>query len=556
MSTEQTVTDRLVETGAIPPGIRRVPGGRGSRMRRFGAAVIVVALLTSACTSGGRSNATTPTTATPATTATTSSVDAVVAAQARVDAAQSAVADAQGALSEAGKTFCGVATDYVEALDRYGKLFTDEAATVGDVKTAGADLVAPRENVSAAGGGVEAAKTALTQAEQELIDAQAALTAAIASASSKPAPTTTPATATPTTLVPRATMERVQQAEKDLADAEKGITDQTLLTDATAEYNSAAFALQIAWLQLLSEAGCLTDKEQANAVEQVTAYTTQLQTELKQVGYYTGPIDGIYGPQTVAGVKKLQADSGLPETGFVDAATSRALDEKLAALGQQTAAAAMTQTASVQTVLKLTGFWTGAIDGKWTDELTAALKEFQKKLGVKPTGEVDAATLGAFEQALSELKASATASGSAPVTVTAATTATVTRSAGGPATVTTSATANATVTVTATTTATPTTKSVGVDLSGEWNGEYGGAYTGTFVLNWKQTGSKLSGTIELSAPPTTLSLNGTIAGTTIEFGTVGSAEITYSGTVSGDKMSGTYTVNGSPGGDWSATKSS
>ena len=346
MSTEQTVTDRLVETGAIPPGIRRVPGGRGSRMRRFGAAVIVVALLTSACTSGGRSNATTPTTATPATTATTSSVDAVAAAQARVDAAQSAVADAQGALSEAGKTFCGVATDYVEALDRYGKLFTDEAATVGDVKTAGADLVAPRENVSAAGGGVEAAKTALTQAEQELIDAQAALTAAIASASSKPAPTTTPATATPTTLVPRATMERVQQAEKDLADAEKGITDQTLLTDATAEYNSAAFALQIAWLQLLSEAGCLTDKEQANAVEQVTAYTTQLQTELKQVGYYTGPIDGIYGPQTVAGVKKLQADSGLPETGFVDAATSRALDEKLAALGQQTAAAAMTQTAT------------------------------------------------------------------------------------------------------------------------------------------------------------------------------------------------------------------
>jgi peptidoglycan hydrolase-like protein with peptidoglycan-binding domain len=524
-------------------------------MRRFGAAVIVVALLTSACTSGGRSNATTQTSGTPATTATTSSVDAVAAAQARVDAGQAAVADAQGALSEAGKTFCGVATDYVEALDRYGKLFTDEAATVGDVKTTGADLVAPREAVSAAGSGVEAAKTALTQAEQELIDAQAALTAAIASASSKPAPTTTPATATPTTLVPRATMERVQQAEKDLADAEKGITDQTLLTDATAEYNSAAFALQIAWLQLLSEAGCLTDKEQANAVEQVTAYTTQLQTELKQVGYYTGAIDGIYGPQTVAGVKKLQADSGLPETGFVDAATSRALDEKLAALGQQTAAAAMTQTASVQTVLKLTGFWTGAIDGKWTDELTAALKEFQKKLGVKPTGEVDAATLGAFEQALSELKASATASGSAPVTVTAATTATVTRSAGGPATVTTSATAHATVTVTATTTATPTTKSVEVDLSGEWKGEYGGAYTGTFVLNWKQTGSKLSGTIELSAPQTTLSLNGTIAGTTIEFGTVGSAEITYSGTVSGDKMSGTYTVNGSPGGDWSATRS-
>ncbi len=552
MRTEQkTMTARAAATEAIRPHVHRVPGGLRSRIRRIAPALIVVALLTSACTSGGRNNATTPTSAAPATTGTTASVDPVAQAQARVAAAKAAVTDAQGSLSGAGKTFCGVATDYVKAVDRYGKLFTDQAATVGDVKTIGADLVAPREAVSAAGGDVEAAKTALTKAEQELIDAEAALTVVVASASSKPAPTTTAATATPTTLVPRATLERVQQAEKDLAGAEKGITDQTLLSDATAEYNSAAFALQIAWLQLLAEAGCFTDEQHAKALEQVTAYTTQLQTELKQVGYYNGAIDGIYGPETLAGVKKLQADSKLPETGFVDAATSQALDAKLAALGQQTAAAAMTQTATVQTVLKLTGFWTGAVDGKWTDELTAALKEFQTKLGVKPTGQVDAATLAAFEQALTEVKAGATAAGSAPVTVTAATTATVTRSA----TATTSATAHSTVTVTATTTATPITKSAAVDLSGKWTGQYSGAYTGTFVLDWKQTGSKLSGTIVLTEPPTTLSLNGTVTGTTIEFGTVGSAEITYSGTVSGNTMSGKYSVNGSPGGDWKATKS-
>ena len=38
----------------------------------------------------------------------------------------------------------------------------------------------------------------------------------------------------------------------------------------------------------------------------------------------------------------------------------------------------------------------------WTDELTAALQEFQIALGVEPTGVVDAATLAAFEQALAE----------------------------------------------------------------------------------------------------------------------------------------------------------
>ena len=45
-------------------------------------------------------------------------------------------------------------------------------------------------------------------------------------------------------------------------------------------------------------------------------------------------------------------------------------------------------------------FELGPIDGQWTPELTAALKEFQKALGVKPTGVVDAATLGALEKKL------------------------------------------------------------------------------------------------------------------------------------------------------------
>ena len=116
-------------------------------------------------------------------------------------------------------------------------------------------------------------------------------------------------------------------------------------------------------MRLLADAGCLSDEQLAEAVELVTAYTITLQTELQQVGLYDGAIDGIYGPQTVAAVKQLQADSGLPETGFVDRATAVALDALLAELGLQTAAAEMTHTASVQTVLTLTGYWTGPIDG-------------------------------------------------------------------------------------------------------------------------------------------------------------------------------------------------
>ena len=175
-----------------------------------------------------------------------------------------------------------------------------------------------------------------------------------------------PPSTTTTTLVPPATINRVKQAEADFAKTSEGITDSTPLVQATASFNSAALALEIAWLKLLADAGCLTDEQQAQAVAKVTDYTTALQTQLQQAGYYKDPIDGIYGPQTVAAVQQLQTDNGLPTTGFVDQATALALDKKLAELGQQAAAQELTQTAAVQTVLKLTGYWTGPIDGKWT----------------------------------------------------------------------------------------------------------------------------------------------------------------------------------------------
>jgi hypothetical protein len=96
-------------------------------------------------------------------------------------------------------------------------------------------------------------------------------------------------------------------------------------------------------------------------------------------------------------------------------------------------------------------------------------------------------------------------------------------------------------------------------LSGRWRGQYSGAYQGHFLLKWHQSGSKLSGRITLSAPARgTLGINGTVQGTTIRFGTVGSEAITYSGSVSGGSMSGTWKIQGpngaAGGGPWSASK--
>jgi hypothetical protein len=93
-------------------------------------------------------------------------------------------------------------------------------------------------------------------------------------------------------------------------------------------------------------------------------------------------------------------------------------------------------------------------------------------------------------------------------------------------------------------------------LSGTWSGTYGGAYHGTFTLHWTQTGSRLNGTIKLSTGPNSkLGIKGTVKRGAIRFGTVGSMAITYSGSVSGESMSGSYQTPGG-GGSWSAHKTS
>jgi len=91
------------------------------------------------------------------------------------------------------------------------------------------------------------------------------------------------------------------------------------------------------------------------------------------------------------------------------------------------------------------------------------------------------------------------------------------------------------------------------ELSGTWSGTYSGTFNGTFTLKWSQTGPALKGTIDLSTAGT-VPINGAVTGNTIAFGTVGSTAITYTGTVSGDSMSGTYHVAGGGSGDWSATR--
>jgi hypothetical protein len=91
-------------------------------------------------------------------------------------------------------------------------------------------------------------------------------------------------------------------------------------------------------------------------------------------------------------------------------------------------------------------------------------------------------------------------------------------------------------------------------LAGTWSGTYSGAYVGRFTLHWTQTGSKLGGTITLSNPSGKYGITGSVRGSAIKFGAVG-AGATYTGSVSGKSMSGSY-KSPKGGGSWSAHKTS
>ncbi|GGN59808.1 hypothetical protein GCM10010112_15310 [Actinoplanes lobatus] len=321
----------------------------------------------------------------------------VTVAERQLADAQEALAGAQAELAGQIEAFCRTSSSYVTALDRYGDLITGTAPTVGDVKEAGADLADPRSEVVTSVEKLAAARQAVADAEKELAEATAALASARAGASLPPAPSPSPSKAPePRASVADTTVSRVRQADADFTAAQEGVADQTPLRQASERFNSAAVALEMSWLDLLGEAGCATEEQRGQARD----YTLAVQKSLSTAGYYKAEVDGVYGPTTVDAVRALQKAHGLTETGTVDKATDAALQKDLRAKGGAAADEAIASTAAVQQTLKLAGFWTGPVDGNWTDQLTEALKAFQKDLGVEPTGTVDAATIAAVENAL------------------------------------------------------------------------------------------------------------------------------------------------------------
>ncbi|MBR5345545.1 MAG: peptidoglycan-binding protein [Clostridia bacterium] len=155
-----------------------------------------------------------------------------------------------------------------------------------------------------------------------------------------------------------------------------------------------------------------------------------LQNALKQQGYYTKAIDGVYGSGTVSAVQGFQRDRGLPVTGVADSATQ-------AALYSSTSSAPTTPTAAAQpaatpvsaaadklqqgdmgsAVLELQnrlwylGYFTGSRSGTFDADTRSAVIAFQKASRLTRDGIAGKKTLAALDSAYTSAK---NAAGSLP----------------------------------------------------------------------------------------------------------------------------------------------
>jgi peptidoglycan hydrolase-like protein with peptidoglycan-binding domain len=122
--------------------------------------------------------------------------------------------------------------------------------------------------------------------------------------------------------------------------------------------------------------------------------TATLPQELKNWGYYTGPIDGVYGPSTTAAVKALQIDLGVTPT------DGRFGPQTYAAVVAAKKGKSSATVVQVQADLSTLGYYKGSLDGVYGPATTQAVKAFQQDHGLAVDGVAGPKTMAAIEQAM------------------------------------------------------------------------------------------------------------------------------------------------------------
>jgi len=115
----------------------------------------------------------------------------------------------------------------------------------------------------------------------------------------------------------------------------------------------------------------------------------EIQSRLKQWGYYKGSLDGIFGKDTYDAVVRFQRKNGLKVDGVVGSRTKAALGIIEEATRKPTYSK---DVAEAQRRLKQWGYYTGSVDGIYGPKTYNAVVKFQRKHGLKADGIIGPAT--------------------------------------------------------------------------------------------------------------------------------------------------------------------
>jgi peptidoglycan hydrolase-like protein with peptidoglycan-binding domain len=146
-----------------------------------------------------------------------------------------------------------------------------------------------------------------------------------------------------------------------------------------------------------------------------------IQNRLRQLNFYNGPADGVWGPGTQVALENFQRARGL-QVGQMTRATIAAMGLDASAFPTKSASAGVAAPAGatvagntldrgvvrgIQQRLRQNGFYTGAVDGVWGPRTEAALARFQRSRGIESTGQLTPTTISALGLDPNNLAASA-----------------------------------------------------------------------------------------------------------------------------------------------------
>ena len=136
---------------------------------------------------------------------------------------------------------------------------------------------------------------------------------------------------------------------------------------------------------------------------------SQLQTDLKQLGYYYAEITGNFGEKTEAAVKAFQKAKGLTADGVAGTKTLNAIAAAVDKAGGSSSGSSSTNmklgstgtaVSTLQQNLTTLGYYYGDVTGHYGNLTQQAVKKFQKAKGLTQDGVASTATLNAITSAL------------------------------------------------------------------------------------------------------------------------------------------------------------